>query len=336
MFEMTLKSFAGLILFFSGLSVFAQDAAVVATTYNIRQIILDQNLIIVETSNPNEVLNPGKVFLANFPNGKQCSLVMKERNGNLIILNSSSCANAQEITKSSPIEVALIDVPAPTPAPVAVLEKPIALPTPQPLKANPYTVAPPEKFRKMGLSIHYSTANEILFRNAYLTTTSGNAMVEAVYRTDTSAGFGISFMEVAPQSWGFQTNFLYEPARNINSLTLKGNGTTATGIVTGVHPKVSFLMLEGNWVHRWESFYMPIGINYNIPTISDLSTGYRVDYEGSLGVLIGGGVLLNEKASLEFFIRSMSMRLTETDGTSTLAYDLGTMTGFGFGYKFWF
>src|SRR5437868_1844814 len=94
---------------FAGLIVFLIVAAANATTYKIRHILVDQPGVIVESSNPNEVLKPGKVYVATFPTGKKCSITLKQQIGGVIILNTSTCKYVQEITKETLIEDSLAD-----------------------------------------------------------------------------------------------------------------------------------------------------------------------------------------------------------------------------------
>lgn len=332
---MVLKFFAGLIVFLFVVTVKAQDTASTATTYKIRQIMLDQNLVVAETSNANEVLKPGKIFLVTFSTGKQCSLTMKEKSSSLVILSTTSCSMAQEITKASPIEASLIDVAMP--APIVVIDKPTAEPaqTPAPVANESPRLGASSVFKKVGFFVHYSTANEMNFLNAYATTASGGGPLEIKFGMDTAGGIGMTFADMPTQNWGARTSFFFETLRDIKTVTLKGAGGTATGIITGTPPKVSFLVLEGSMVYRWETFYMPFGINYSIPTITDLN-GSTIDYSGTVGIYIGGGILTSDRTSVDFFIRGLGMRLKEVSGTTTVDYGMGTLTGFGVGYNFWF
>lgn len=295
-------------------------------TYKIKQVIADQNLVIVETSNPSEIFNSGKIFLVTFQNEKQCSLTLKETKGSLLTLSSSSCAQSQDITRNLPIEPALVDGFT-----TKTIEKEEVLP----VSSSEMDAPSPLENKNIGISLYYSLANEVHFDDAFVSTTSGSGKVEATYKTANSVGLGVTWAKMKPQSWGFLGNLVYEPGREINSVTFKGPGGTATANATGTKPKVSFLIIEGNAVYRWNSFYLPFGLNVNAPTLSD-TDGANVDISGGLGIFLGGGFILGDNSSVEIFVRTISMNMTESSGTTHINYELGTMTGVGFGYKYWF
>lgn len=316
-------AFAAIIL--NSATAFADESvATAATQYKIKQVISAQNLVVVETSNPTEELTSGKTFLVTFPNEKQCSLSLKEQKGHLLSLSSSSCENASEITRNLPIEVALVDSQAiPQQLPVQTAEQ-----------KNPTIINKDWGTRHFGVSLHYSVANEVRFNKAFVTTTTSSGNVEAVFRTDNGVGLGVTYARMETNSWGFLGNLIYEPGREISSVKFTGSGGTATANFTN-SPRVSFLITEANAVYRWNTFYLPFGINVCAPALHD-TQGSIVSVSSGFGVFLGGGLLINESSSLELFIRSLGLRMTETSDAGSIDYDLGTMAGLGFGYKYWF
>lgn len=339
--RLKLQTLSVLILL-SSTSTFAQGEAPVSTpaatpapaaTYKIKQVISAQNLVVAETSNPSEELALGKTFLVTFANEKQCSLILKEKRGALLTLSSSSCANAQEITRTSPLEVALVDTPAPVVEPVALKSAPEAPP------ASPEPYYPPIKMdrwipTRFSVTTHYSGASELTFKDVNVTTTTASGTVEVDYGLESSVGIGVSFASMHPQGWGYLANIFYERAREFKSATIKGSTGATTITSSGSSSTIAFFIAEMNAVYRWDSFYMPFGLNVSAPTISEDMSG--VSYYGNLGVFWGGGFILSDNATMEIFIREIAIRMKQYTSTSTIDYGSGTMTGFGAAFKFWF
>lgn len=324
---------------FASLIVFLIVSVANATTYKIRHIMVDQSGVIAETSNPNEVLKPGQVFVATFPGGKQCSVTLKQQIGAVLMVDTSGCKYWREITKETPLDgpsraESTASAPKPTPAPAEVVEKsavesasaatqaPAQASAPVAKKQEGEVAKPRSAFRRLALSIHYSFANEMHFKDGI--TASGASASEVTMKTDQAFGLGLSLAEMPPQGWGTMGNFFYETQRNITSPAS-----------TGATPKISFLVAEGCLVHRWNSFYMPFGLNYSLPLASDVG-GSSISNGKGLGIVVGTGLLINERSSVEFFLRALAMRLTDVSGATTTTYDNGSMSGFGVGYKYWF
>lgn len=303
------------------------------SVYKIKQIIADRNIVVVETSNAAESFAPGKLFLVTFPNDKQCSLSLQEKTGALLTLSSASCANASEITRSLPVEASLVDLPKMKTGTFENLQPRAASDDPSSerrLRADDVW-----SHAKVGLGLHYSTGNELRFDKVTATSASGSASGEVIYNLSSGApGFDLSFIKMEPQGWGYNVNVLYEGQREFKSATVTVNGTTATIYSAGDSSKLSFIIAEFNAVYRWETFYMPFGLNASIPTISDDTS--NINYSGSIGVYFGGGFILSDNSTVELYARSAGMNMKGASSGTTIDYDYGSLTGIGFGYKYWF
>ncbi|AFY00440.1 hypothetical protein [Bdellovibrio bacteriovorus] len=298
------------------------------SAYTIKQVIPSQNLVVAETSNSLETLSPGKTFLVTFPNNKQCSLILKGKKDSLLTLSSKECLNREEITKDLPIELALIEEESnsqhtPSTPQVAMDELPSSL-------EERWASGP-----RLGFSVYYASANQANFEDVYATTSSGSGNLNAEFGTDSSVGIGLTFARMKPQNWGISTSLLLEVGRKINTIKFTGSGGTASGNFTGTKPKLSFLIGEAGLAYRWNTFYIPFGLNLSIPTLTD-TDGSSVEIYGGLGAYFGAGVLLTENSSIDFIIRSVALNMTQTSGTSSIDYGRGSMTGFSLGYKYWF
>jgi hypothetical protein len=306
-------------------------------TYKIKQVISAQNLVVAETSDSNEFLAPGKIFLVTFPNEKQCALSLKDKKGALLTLSSVSCAHAADITRALPLEASLVDIPL-DPQPVAV-KTPSETPAAAVAPVAPEPYYPSVKVdrwipTRFSISTHYSGANDLRFSDVNITTTTGSGTGEVDYGLESSVGLGLSFASMHPQGWGYLSNIFYERARQFKSVTIKGSTGGATYVANGDAATISFFVAEMNAVYRWENFYMPFGLSVSAPLVSKEMTG--VNYSGGIGFFWGGGFILSENASLEIFMRSIGMQLKEYTTTATVDYGFGNLTGLGVGFKFWF
>lgn len=301
------------------------------STYKIRQVITEQNLVVAETSSPEENLPTGKIFLVTFPDDKQCSLSLVEQKGKLLTLNSSACVNRKEITRSLHLEISLID--SPTPPATAVSTPPQESPATtveefEDLSSGQWNRA------RLGLSIHYSTANEAKFDDAYVSTDSGSGTLSADFKTKTAVGIGVSLSRMKVQNWGYVTSLFFEMGREVDSVTFSGPGGTASSSFTS-KPKLALFVAEGAVLYRWNSFYLPFGLNISAPALYDTGNT-TTDVSGSIGAFLGAGFILADHSTLDIFVRSISMRMRQSDSTGYIDYALGTMSGLGIGYKYWF
>jgi|GEM_PF-1933455 len=301
-------------------------------TFKVRQNISARNRVVVEAD---QAVNfpAGKVFLITFPDGKQCSLMLKETKATLLTFDSSHCDQHRDITKGLPVEPSLVELEDENPPVVQQQPKKEDI---APAVATETMDLPHRVASSVGVSLHYSFANEMRFDDAYVFSSGGSGKVEATFKASGSAGVGLSWAQMRPMSWGFVGSVLYEPPREIDSVIFKGPGGSSTGVITGTKPKVSFFIFEGNAVYRWNTFYLPFGLNASVPSLSDISSSTNIEVKGNIGAFVGGGFLIGQQSSLEIFLRSIAITMTESDSTGSINYDRGTLTGVGVGYKYWF
>lgn len=288
--------------------------------YTIKQIIKSHNLVVIQSNLPVEI-QEGKIFLVTFDDGKQCSLILKESAKTLFTVDSSECERRSYITLASPVELSLAVIPQ-------VGNR--VTPKESLLRSSP-TFG-----KRFAANIYYSVADKAKFDDAKVRTSSGaSGSVSASYGTESSPGIGVSYTNVEPQSWGFSGSLLYEPKREVQSFTVSGPGGTFTSSATGTKAKLSFLLLEGNAIYRWHQFYIPLGLNLSIPSLTD--TGSAVyDVKGGVGAFLGAGLFVLENSSIEVFVRSVGFNMTATDGSTTIDFQNGYMSGAGFGWKYYF
>lgn len=291
--------------------------------YSIKQIVRSKNIVIIEASAVTE-FRAGKIFLATFADGKQCSLDLQESNGKIMAFDSSDCNQGQSLTLSNPVEPALL-VETPTLKPAAV-----------PRGGKSVTTASANKAPgRFSASVYYSVANQVIFKNAQVDSGSGTGTIEAAYETGNSMGFGASYMNVEDNSWGLTGSLLYEPRRKVSSLTMKGPGGTYNNTFS-TRPEVALFLVEAGIVHRWNKAYVPLSINYSVPSLTYSSNSEIWDITGYVGGQLGFGYLLSQNSAWEIFMRAIGLKATATDGSTSVDFGNGYLTGLGLGYKYYF
>jgi hypothetical protein len=201
----------------------------------------------------------------------------------------------------------------------------------------PPSQMPAEKRIRFGMSLHLSGANKIRFENATASTTVGSGTGQAEFNTKGAFGIGATIMSSAPTSWGFSGSLFYEADREIDSLTLSDSTGSVTGTYASPKPKVSFLVIEGNLLYRWNDIYLPFGFNVSSPnfTRGAGATG-TLDVKGGLGAQVGFGAFVTENLAFDFVIRSISIRMSGATSTATYDYGPGFISGAAVGMRYLF
>lgn len=299
--------------------------------FTVKQVIASKNIVIATSVSSTSNLEVGKTFLVTLPDEQQCSLTLQEIKDGLLILNGSACSRLSEVKKNSPIELSLFEGGS------AQLSSDTDT-----QKNSPSAPAPTQETKtevstkNMAISVHYSLADEIRFNNVYVTTNTSSGYIDAKLKGDTAFGIGLSWSNILSRHLGYFINGFYEGKREIKSVVFSGPGGTYTGTTSGSAPKFSALVAEFGLAYRWDTFYLPIGINITVPLLEYTSNTSHVSVESRVGVLLGGGFFISENSSIEIFVRSISMGMVETATSTKIDYGTGYLSGLGFGYKFWF
>jgi hypothetical protein len=211
--------------------------------YIVKQIIKSHKLVVVQT-NATTSFAKEKIFLATFADGNQCSLVLKENSNQLLTLDTSSCEQAGQITLKTSIEPSLVSVFG---LPKAQVPSPEA---PTNISENTKVIEGSSSAGRVGrlaIAVHYSFGDQAKFDDGRITTSGGAGNINTTYDVDRSLGVGISYLHVETNSWGYQVGGFYETQRELKSVTFSGSGGTISGSITGVRPKLSFLVAEMNY-----------------------------------------------------------------------------------------
>lgn len=327
-----MKKWLGL-LFILPLSAVSAEELVVK--YNILQIINSHNIVMAQQS-AGDPPTAGSLFLINFEDGKQCTLKVKNTKDKLIALDSSLCAQREQLNTKLSLEPALTNqfesqtLMNPENA-GASPSKEVALPTTDRAEQRNS-----HRGWRSAAMLYYSTADKVIFKDGYLTSNSGSGRLDTDFTTTKALGLSISLLTIDPDAWGASITGGIESSREVNSITYSGAGGSFTGITTGVKPKITFFYAEGAMLYRWKNFYVPLGINISSPVIFDAGAGVSVETRSALGVRLGMGYFFNDYLSVEFNIRTLSLKMNGQDSTTNIDYGNGTMTGTNLGLKLYF
>ncbi|QDK38434.1 hypothetical protein [Bdellovibrio sp. NC01] len=295
----------------------------VVISYAIKQIIRSKNIVIVESS-VESPFRSGKIFLATFPDGHQCTLELQEVNRKLMAFDASDCNQGTPLTLTTPVEPSLL-VESPS------MMKPVA-----PAAGTKASTSTKAKGRSpFSATLYYSVADKVIFKNAQATTGSGTGTIEASYDSKGSFGFGANYLNPAEYSWGLTGSLLYEPRRKVSSLTMKGpSGNYNNAFST--QPEFSIFIVEAGIAYKWSKAYLPLSLNYSVPALTYASNTEVWDITGTVGGNLGFGYLFSENSACEVFLRAIGLKGRATDASTAVDFGSGYLTGFGVGYKYYF
>ncbi|MBO9667914.1 MAG: hypothetical protein J7501_14015, partial [Bdellovibrio sp.] len=189
---------------------FAQaESKEVEVQYSIKQIIKSHKLVVVQANGPT-TFSKGKIFLATFPDGSQCSLVLQEVNKQLITLDSSSCDQPEKLNIKAAIEPSLVSE-----------IKSVGIEKSEPVEkiVEQSGSSTSSKFGDhFALNIFYSLADQVKFKDAKYSDNSGSVSASTDFKTQGAVGIGFSYVRMEPQSWGFSAGGTIDGAREVKSI----------------------------------------------------------------------------------------------------------------------
>jgi hypothetical protein len=126
------------------------------------------------------------------------------------------------------------------------------------------------------------------------------------------------------QAWGYIGGLNIEQEREFEGGTIEGGGITLYLTGGSDASKVQFTTLYWSWAHRWETFYLPFGLNYSISKFTPASgfTGTH-SASGSLGAQLGVAWELDNNFALELYSWVTTLSLSTSSGTESLDYGTG-------------
>ena len=232
------------------------------------------------------------------------------------ILFLSNCFAQEPQTTSTPTETPATP-PAPSPTPIA---------EPKPTSDHK---------TKVSIFAFYNTANSMTFSDIKETTGGVTYSGDATFYSDMAPGFGIEIFVAPENHWGWSAGLTYDSTRNLNSANAGFSGQSVSVVYADPKPTISFVTVYGNAIYRWDSFYLPFGLNVTSPTYKS-SDGTITTVTGTLGTQGGAGFFVNDHFSIEGLLRLVEFNVTRSSSTFYIDYGTGAMYGAQLNLKFIF
>jgi hypothetical protein len=175
----------------------------------------------------------------------------------------------------------------------------------------------------------YSNANGTLFSPTFNGPSSFSADM------NTSPGFSAEVFMARPYSIGFDGGFNYELTRPINDF----NSVASSTYYNGTKPTLQFSNVYGNGVFRWWNGYIPLGINYSLPTFTGgVGNGAltNTNFVGDVGFQIGLGYLIGRDFAIEVEDRILHFHATSNSPSTTINWGETYLSGLHVNLKFSF
>ena len=164
-----------------------------------------------------------------------------------------------------------------------------------------------------GFGLGYSTNTKQTFDSVKLTDNSGTSTGTINYEWENSPELTLSLIKSEPHGWGRAINLTYVTQQKLKGASGTINGVSLTAVITDPAKNESYI-LDGTFFYRWDSFYLPFGLNYSSHkyTLPSSAIGYSLDVRGGLGAQVGIGFFIDNKFSMEVKSRSLNYNLSSS------------------------
>ena len=303
----------------------------VANAANIKQLLNDQDLAIIQLKN-GEKIEVGENFIVS-ENKNQCLLEALSIDKRIVTVSSKACSDKSILTIGKTVEKSLFD---PKLTQTETLPQ-AAEPTIEKEKA---TVAPiPEakdgpavKESYGAFVMGYMLAPKILLNGtAYAGTSSERGTFE--YKFSNTLTFGFEASQFRRNSWNNGVFFHYA-ALKFDTVTISGPVSgTSSGTMTG---GMTILTLAYAGKYRWETAYFPLNIGFLSSTV-DSTGSFTRTMAAKVLVSYGLGFAMTETFNLEFITAASTVTSSTTSSSgTTIVPELGYLTNIQLNAKFLF
>ncbi len=213
------------------------------------------------------------------------------------------------------LQFAYAEEPSPTTNQSAPVEQPPA-PTPE---------VAPKKSWQFAIGLGYMvSAKRGTFSDGKLT--SGSTVVPGSAELDykPAASLILEARKLAPNSWGFLGGLNYEGERQLDSGTVRGGGEVLLLQGNSSSSKIQFATFYGSAAYRWDSFYLPFGLNFSAVKFTPAQGSAATHSEsGGLGAQLGVGYAFDSGFAIELYDWLTTMNLKTSTATSTVDFGKG-------------
>lgn len=263
-------------------------------------------------------------IVVQLPAGEACEGRVLQAQAGKALIDFAECSSFDKVkmgavitpplfTPSGPaMEAILLPKAAPTqPAPGEKIDEPVSQERRQP---------------KFTLGLGHHAGSELRFSEVNFS--SGGTTDKGTYSftTDSAIQLTAGAIMSEPNSWGIFAGVTLEQKRDLRSETVSvDSGASSTAYYVGEKPTVQFTLIEVNAIYRWNTFYIPFGLNYSILRFTQPSGATAVvNAHGSTGAQLGVGFYATEQFRIELLSQVIGAKMTLS--TPTVAADLGNGT----------
>lgn len=154
---------------------------------------------------------------------------------------------------------------------------------------------------------------------------------------ETKAGPSLSFeaRHSNANSWGFGAGVQVGTKVKFKKLKMKLNGTTTEMQLEG-EDKLQETSIYANAIYRWNSFYLPFGLNYTALSYSPKDPNFTID--GGIGLQLGFGFWLTNNFTIDVMVKASSLELTSKDTTDDIQVKMeeAAIANLALGVKYFF
>ncbi|QDK46441.1 hypothetical protein DOM22_15355 [Bdellovibrio sp. ZAP7] len=173
---------------------------------------------------------------------------------------------------------------------------------------------------KIGIGGGYSPNFLVALKNEETPTSGTTTTRNYDMEYSGASGFSLHIWYAPKNSWGAISGLEYGGVRELKKLTYNGMSTTSFGAASQYQQH----NIYGGTLYRWDSFYIPLALNYGAVNFKPAST-FLGSYEakGGMGAMLGVGWFIGEHIVIEYVGRSST---TELNTTTTAGTTKGTGT----------
>lgn len=173
------------------------------------------------------------------------------------------------------------------------------------------------------ISLGYDLRTIAQFDDTYATDGTDSASgFDVKFRFDSGLALAYEYRQAKANSFGFAVGIDYHRDRDADTIEIDSTSLSLTGDVA----TISFTQLYINAIYKWESFYIPFGINYTSATYTPPNTYTgTLSSDSGIGINFGLGWEVGDKFLIEYGVKSSAFSIKSQDGQNIADYSDGAL-----------
>lgn len=168
------------------------------------------------------------------------------------------------------------------------------------------------------------------FEDGWISTVP-NTTFDSEIKFESGFSIGYEYRNTRVNSWGSSFGVNYHAKKDVKSWKINDTKISNTDV------SISILSLYADLLYRWESFYIPFGINissinYELP---ETDSG-EITTKGMIGANLGIGWMINDEISIQYTTMNTVHNPTYRDSKDELYFGYGHLTTYTLSLRFKF